>query len=907
MKYLYTLVTILVCHSLYALHNPSLQQQALLDNTCSLFEENKGQVTGTDASQVKYVLKEGGFSIFLLNNRIAYQFNRTHYPKGYKHLDKTATPEEHQQMDKLQKSIWVETYRMDVCLVGANTNAKISTEDKSNDYVQYYNHNALDVHSYSKITYHNVYPNIDWVLYKKGNNVEYDFVVHPGGNPKQIKLDTKWVEKLHLNENGSLTMKNRMGEVSENTPISFQGEKKLNTSFKVEGNIISFDVENYNPNKTLIIDPLVRVWATYYGGSGDDKGMSCAVDGSGNIYVAGWTTSSLAIALGGHQNTFGGSGTYDAFLAKFNTAGVRQWGTYYGGIFGDYGTSCAVDGSGYVYLAGYTGSTSSIADAGHQIFYGGGYDAFLVKFNAAGVRQWGTYYGGDNEDKGYSCKIDGLGNVYLTGYTYSIISIAAGGHLNTYSSGSYTAFLVKFNAAGVRQWGTYYGGGNHDCGFSCAMDGAGNVYLAGETQSSSSVASGGHQNKRGGNRDAFLVKFNTAGVRQWGTYYGGSNDDVGSSCAVDGNGNVYLAGTTGSDTSIAFGGYQNMQGGGGYDAYLVKFNTLGVRQWGTYYGGGNYDVGSSCAVDGTGNIYLAGTTSSDTSIAYGGYQNTKGGANNDAYLVKFNAAGVRQWGTYYGGSNDDLGSSCAVDGTGKVYLLGYTKSLDSIASAGHQNTQAGDYDAFLAKFDSLSICTPNSSNIIQSACGSYVFNNQTITQSGVFLDTLQNTAGCDSIVTLNLTINVNPTPTVTASGYNLTTQSYVAYQWQLNGNNIAGATTQNYTAIAYGSYAVLVTDGNGCQGTSAAMNISGVGINSISQNDLLFNIHPNPATSVLRITCNTQGPIQARVLSATGQLVSGFQFVNTINLNIEDYAQGVYIIQCIDKNGHTSLKRFVKE
>ncbi len=234
MKYFYAIVILLVCSSMYASENPSPQQQALLGNTRSLFEENKGQVTGADASLVKYVLKDGNLSMFLLGNGIAYQFNRTHYPEGYKHVDKTATPDERQKMDELQKNIRIETYRMDVQLVGANTNAAISTEGESDDYIQYYNHNALDVHSYSKITYHNIYPNIDWVIYKKGESVEYDFVVHPGGNPKQIKIETKWVENLQLNENGSLTMKNRMGEVKENTPVSFQNEKVIATTFKVE-------------------------------------------------------------------------------------------------------------------------------------------------------------------------------------------------------------------------------------------------------------------------------------------------------------------------------------------------------------------------------------------------------------------------------------------------------------------------------------------------------------------------------------------------------------------------------------------------------------------------------------------------------------------------------------------------
>jgi hypothetical protein len=209
---------------------------------------------------------------------------------------------------------------------------------------------------------------------------------------------------------------------------------------------------------------------------------------------------------------------------------------------------------------------------------------------------------------------------------------------------------------------------------SCVVDASGNVYLAGSTNgSTNAIAAGGHQNTYGG---AFLVKFNATGIRLWATYYGGSGNDGAHSCAVDGSGNVYLAGSTVMATSIAAGGHQNTFGGNAFidsDAFLVKFNSVGVRQWATYYGGSAFDTGFSCVTDGTGNVYLAGFTESTTAIAFGGYQNTYGGYT-DAFLVKFNNIGIRQWGTYYGGSAYSLGYSCAVDSSGNVYLAGYTSS-----------------------------------------------------------------------------------------------------------------------------------------------------------------------------------------------------------------------------------------
>jgi hypothetical protein len=993
------------------------QAQHYMQSQKGGFEENKGQITGQDATRVKYSYKAKGLSVFLLNNGIAYQFSKTHYPEGYKHLDKFAKSEEREKMEELAKQIRTETYRMDVQLVGANPNLTISTEGKSQDYTQYYNHNALEVHSYSKITYHNVYPNIDWVIYTKGEQgLKYDFVVHPGGNPNQIKLQTNWVENLKLNQDGSLTLQNRMGNITEQTPISFQGENEIKTQFNIEYNTISFNLSEYNSAETLVIDPNL-LWATYYGGSGNDGGLACTLDSSGNVYLAGETTSSNAISVGGHQNTFGGNP--DAFLVKFNSAGVRLWATYYGGGDYDQGYSCVVDISGNVYLTGVSGSFTVIAAGGHQnTFGGGGADAFLVKFNSTGVRQWATYYGGMYQDYGTDCSVDGSGNVYLAGYTQSSTNIAAGGHQNTHGNAGGgnnedDAFLVKFNSSGVRQWATYYGGNYIDEGFSCAVDGSGNVYLAGNAGPSNTnvIASGGHQNTFGGARDAFLVKFNSSGVRQWATYYGGGEYDMGTSCAVDGSGNVYLAGKTCSSSSIAVGGHQNTYGGGSLgsciygDAFLVKFNSAGVRQWATYYGGSEDEQGSSCALDGSGNVYLAGFTLSTTAIASGGYQNTLGGYR-DVFLVKFNSSGVRQWATYYGGSSSEEGYSCTVDGSGNVYLTGETNSSTAIALNGHQNTLGVYEDAFLAKFGNAPVCVPSSfsfnDTICQgsaylfnginrttagayedtlqnaagcdsfvtlnlsikqttsstrtiSACSSYIFNNQTLTQSGTYKDTLQNAsgcdsiitlnltvksitvgkqtvkacgsyvfnnqllkqsgtykdtltnrAGCDSIITLNLTIYAIPSPTVTASGFNLTTQSYAGYQWQLNVNNIASATSQNFTATVNGSYAVQVTDANGCSATSPAVQVTGVGIRDIAI--VSISIYPSPALDFITIEAESK-IASISIYDLTGKLVLKLDNINAFEKKIEinSLSSATYQILVKTTDGKTGINQFVKE
>ena len=678
------------------------QASAFSHQQKAAFEINKGQVWNhhnQPAREVQYHYRKGGLDLFLLPTGLAYQFSQTHYPEGYKrHLKKPLSLEEQAQQRELRQQIQVETYRMDMTLVGAHPNPTIVAEGKSQDYVQYYNRNALNVHSFQKVTYQDIYPGIDWVLYTTEKGLKYDFVVHPGADPSQIQLSFSHHEGLQLNPDGSFTLSNRMGRVTEEAPVSFQGTNEVKTCFVLKGNRLSFEVGEYDACQALVIDPTL-LWATYYGGTGSDDAKSCKIDANGDVYVAGRTASFTNISAGGHQIPY--SGNIDAFLVKFNSSGVRQWATYYGGSGLEYDNTCEIDANGNVYLSGTTGSSTNIAFNGHQNTYGGGdEDAFLVKFNSSGVRQWATYYGGFDGDGAAACAVDASGQVYIVGSTRSSANVSSNGHQNVYL-GDLEAFLVKFDGNGVRQWATYYGGNDFDAGRGCAIDANGNVYITGYTSSVGNIStSGSHQFVSNRTPDAFLVKFNSNGVRQWGTYYGGLGVEEAQRCATDVNGNVYITGYTTSD-SMAFNGHQDTLSGGFGDAFLVKFDGNGVRQWATYYGGSDDDLGNSCTTDANGNVYLVGSTSSTMNIAStGSHQDAFNGGFYDAFLVKFNSNGVRQWGTYYGGVGSDGAADCAIDPSGQIYLLGGTNSSNSIASGGHQTTIGGDFDAFLAKFSS---------------------------------------------------------------------------------------------------------------------------------------------------------------------------------------------------------------
>ncbi|MCX7607134.1 MAG: gliding motility-associated C-terminal domain-containing protein [Bacteroidia bacterium] len=447
----------------------------------------------------------------------------------------------------------------------------------------------------------------------------------------------------------------------------------------------------------------VLIWGTYYGGTGEEESYFCTVDANENIYITGYTSSSLGgIATpGAHQVAFGGA-PYDAFLAKFSSLGLLQWGTYYGGTDRDAGYACAVDKNGDIYLVGTTRSHSGIATVGsHQPTFGGGlWDAFLVKFTPSGGRVWGTYYGGTGVDNGIRVAVDGSGQVYLGGYTYSTTHIATPGtHQPSFSGGAWAdCFIAKFSGLGVRLWGTYYGSTGHETLAGCVVDEEGDLYIVANAGAFSTglATPGGHQTSGAGNYDGLIARFGGGGNLIWGTYYGGASNDFVTELAVRG-GALFVAGyTQGSSTNIATPGAFQVGINGGEEAFLVRFcKRTGMRIWGTYYGGEWHDNPWGCAADDSGNVYLSGITASTMHISTPGAHSETYQGLSDAFLVRFydsSAARVRLR------VEDSLTRICGSGGTGFVQLNGQYGSppYEFSVIPSHPTWQANGYFSNLA-------------------------------------------------------------------------------------------------------------------------------------------------------------------------------------------------------------------
>jgi len=667
-----------------------------MSNTGGLrFLENKGQMMDMQRKPVPNVLYEAssrGMDVYVTTSGLSYVF-----VKLEKHKKNNSSPV--QFKFKQNDDSIIETYcRADMQLVGADIRKEnIVKEGESIDRTDYYYggicpDGILGVHNYQKITIKNIYPGIDWVLHTGKKGLKYDFIVHPGADPSQIKLKYKWTDKPQLQEDGSVKISTPMGAITEGTPISYCSGEQVQTTYIVKDSEIYFNISNYNSTQALIIDPEL-VWATYYGGGNDDFGHIFDFSSMNADGASVWITGIMNIVNfptynpggGAYFQGFNSSPNTNIFILQFSTAGVLKWATFYGGSSAiNYSMSIYSDGAN-VWLTGYTGSTDlpTFNPGKGAYFQGtlGGENAFILKFSTAGIRRLATFYGG-NFSTGLSIQSEGR-NVWLTGAASGDLPVfnpGGGAYFQTSPNGD--AYVAKFDTSGILKWATFYGGsGNGNGGRSIYSDGI-HVWVAGTTQSTNcpTLNPGGgayFQGTIGGLENIFILKFDTAGVLKWATYYGGKTAPAqpeAYSIQSDGK-NVFLTGTTTAPNFPVFN-----PGGGAYfqptlyspngDGFILQFDTSGIRKWATYYSGTDIhtqEYGYTIQSDGK-HVWVSGTTSSAdfpiVNTGCGFNQDTIGNIPGvqDVYLSEFSLTGVPIWSTYYGTDDEDDGSGAWING-----------------------------------------------------------------------------------------------------------------------------------------------------------------------------------------------------------------------------------------------------
>ena len=658
------------------------------------FEANRGQTDG----QVKFLTRGHGYAMYLTATETVLKLRSQSSDgerAGVNPQSKNPNPQSEVLRMKLQ---------------GANPRPEVAGLEELPGKTNYFIGGdprkwRTDVPTYAKVKYEAVYPGVDMVYYgAQGRELEYDFIVAPGADPKAIRLSFEGANKLELNEQGDLVLSLAGKPVYLRKPVVYQEKdgvkQSISAGFALAGEReVSFDIAThdaaYDASRPLVIDP-VLAYSTYLGGSGQDAGLEIAVNAHGDAFVTGLTTSLDFPTTPGAFDT-AHNGGYDAFVVRLNAAGSALiYSTYLGGSdeenyhggvsFG----GIAIDDNDQAYVTGLTKSKDFPATPGSLSVQLNGYsDAFVCKLNAAGnALLYSTYLGGKGFDGGQGIAVDQFGQAYVTGQDESG-DLPVNGfqtiHSAGCSSGYKDGFVAKLNIAGsALLYSSYFGGNACNLGWGVAVDSTQNVYVMGETVSTNfPVTANALDPSFNGVSDIFITKLNTTvtgpASLSYSSFLGGSGEErVGYSggIAVDPAGRfIYVTGLTPSaDFPINNAAQPTLNGP--YDAFITKIDTIqppaNQLVYSTYLGGGGGEFGAGIAVDINGNAYVAGSSG-------GAFPSTPGMptcSDPGAFVAKLNAAGAIKYAACLSGAGQDSGLDVAVDPAGSAYVTGFSESAN---------------------------------------------------------------------------------------------------------------------------------------------------------------------------------------------------------------------------------------
>jgi hypothetical protein len=685
------------------------------------FEANQGQTEGP----VRFLSRGNGYSVRLTDGAAVLALHRP--------ADGTVGTR------SLTRRYKTEEIRME--LLGGKRDAQAVGLEQLPGYANYFLGQdpaqwRRNVPTFARVRYSSIYPGVDLVYYGNQGQLEYDFIVAPGADPKAIGLQFAGARQIRLRSNGDLRVAATSGEVAFHKPIIYQQvnghRRRIAGGFVLRrDHRVGFAPGRYDRSKALIIDPVLE-YSTYFGGT-QDFGSAIAVDRDGNAYVVGDTDSSpLPVTKGAFDTHFDSpDGLYVTFVSKFNPSGTALLYSTYLGTGACYSqdildnglgplpqNALAVDHDDNVYVAGSvcSGSFPVTKGAFQTSIRGGGAPAYVAKLNSSGSELlYATYLGGSGGDVATALAVDTSGNAFVGGYTgstdFPVTSAAFQTHNRAAENNSgYNAFVTKLNPTGSRLvYSTYLGGrgnsgGAGDSANALALDRDGNAYVAGVTFSNDfPVTSGAFQTANRGHTsvafrgNAFVTKLNATGsALEYSSYLGGSppdgsaGTDAAYALAVDAAGHAYVAGSAVSaDFPVTKGAYQTRNkaaGKGQYpgnNGFITKLDPTGsALLYSTFLGGSGFgpdsdgvggDAVNSIAVDDAGHAFVAGVTSSaDFPVTRRAFQTT------NRSLVLEERFGISAFVAELDGTGEALVASTYLGGTGEDYAKGL--SVDSSGS-----------------------------------------------------------------------------------------------------------------------------------------------------------------------------------------------------------------------------------
>ncbi len=717
------------------------------------FEENRGQA----AHDVKFVSHGSGYALSLapqeVDIAILHRRAITASP-----LHRAAALRALREARKAMKTTVI---RMQ--LEGANPVPAIAAIEPLPGRSNYFIGNnrdkwVTDVPSYGRVKYSGIYPGVNLEFYGNQRHLEYDFTVAPGANPKVISLKIDGAQNLAIDSHGDLILHTADGDSKFQKPVVYQmaGAERREVAGNyalASGNRVTFAIAKYDRSFPLVIDPIFHpllTYSTFLGGTGDENGLGIAVDGNGDAFIAGSTTSTDFPPT---TNVAPVSGC--GFVTELNPAGTQQlYSNYLCGTSGlDQAVAIALDSNGKVYVAGTTGSTDFPTTANALIpsplTTNPNGTAFLTKIDPtlSGTASlvYSSYIGGTNGDLANAVAADANGNAYIGGQTFSNPGAAGSGGFavttgglqqtpsNTFGTGFLTRIDTTKSGGASLIYSTYLGGDGAnqanfldfgDGVFGVAVDTSNNAYLSGVTASTgtsfptmnafqgSAVAA----NMKGG---AFVTRIDTTKANAasliYSTYLEGSSFDAALAIALGPNNIAYVTGSTDSlDFHTTTGAFQTTGALSGV-AFITLVDTTMTGNssvtYSTFFGGTGSDNGFGIQADANGNAYVVGSTqSSDFPITPFVLPSSLPNPNGSPFIVKLSPKGNgmadRIYASYFGGTGDgadaDQGFAVAIDSHGNAYITGVTFSADMPTTAGaFQTTLKGTSDAYVAKLPLL--------------------------------------------------------------------------------------------------------------------------------------------------------------------------------------------------------------
>jgi hypothetical protein len=628
--------------------------------------------TGRESPEARYLARGSSFTLYLADSEILLS-GHDQVPLRMKFVGANLAP----------------------LILGENQQASSSNYFVGNDPSKW----RTSVPNYARTRYQGVYPGIDLVYYGHDGNLEYDWIVSPGADPRRIRLHFDSADRVRIDNQGELVIELGQTEYRHRKPVVYQevaGQRtEIAGTWQLHGKDAAFRIGAYDRARPLIIDP-VLYYSTYLGGSNSDYAYAIAADGVGNTYVTGGTGSATFPTKNPLQSVLRGS--VDVFVTKFNANGAKLYSTYLGSGGVDEGRGIAVNSHGEVYVTGSAGFSDFPMKNAIQGTWGGSGDAFLTKLNATGsALVYSTYLGGNAIDYGTAIALDPAGNAYVVGVTFST-NFPTVSPFQAAKGLQQDAFVAKINPAGSAWiYATYLGGNNVDEGYGIAADSSGNAYVTGYTASTNFPVQSAFRSANTGGVDAFVTKLNSAGsALVYSTYLGGSATDYGTAIAVDSSGNAYVTGIVTSDDFPLANPIDATLGSHAVDdVFVTKFNPSGSGLvYSTYLGGGSADDAYAIALDQTGNAYVTGRTNSSDFPLVSPLQITRVAF--DMFVTEINAAGSAiPFSTFLGGSADESGRGIAVDLVGNIHIAGESTSTNFPVAKAAQTANGGVQDGIV--------------------------------------------------------------------------------------------------------------------------------------------------------------------------------------------------------------------